>query len=147
MRRWLFSSTAGISSASVHVAPAASVGRVTCTPHGVTSASRAASRPSSSTVTVALRFVIPVTTASGNAADGAAVGVPVAGIEPVVAVGDEAEADRSGPVDALATSGDLSGVRPTLEHHTRSTPRTTRVACRDRKALLTKNQRKRWRVG
>src|SRR5262245_49742685 len=96
-RSWLFSRAAAMVSAPTHAALGASVGRVTCMPHGTSSCPRAASCWTSAAVVVALRLVMPVTTARGNVA-GAAV---VAG----TGVGDVAAADGVPGFDEVADGG------------------------------------------
>src|SRR4029079_18737471 len=91
------SSVAAIWSAATHAAVLLIAGTWIVTPQGTTSLPAAARAPISSTLTTALRFVSPVTTASGNslAATAVALGWTVGegpadapGVDDVVAAGD-----------------------------------------------------------
>ena len=72
-RSWSFFSVAAILSASTQEASEVRAGWVTFTPQGMTSSPRLASAPSSLVVVVALRLVMPVTTAKGKEVGSASV--------------------------------------------------------------------------
>ena len=112
---WSVPSAAAISSAATHAAVDVRAGCVTCTPHGSRSFPPLARVPSSERVMVALRFVMPVTTASGNVTGTTGVGV----------------GSTVGVVDATAVGDVGVGVGLVVPHPARSTSAASSVALRN----------------